>query len=385
MKTILLSVPSGSHARVLLKPLRPLFQKAIQEQKIKLVVVSPMRSYPELLSEFKGSGFVFVSWQPKIFDHFNPDLVVTTTTGLDQFDILILRQAKKRKIPTLTYIESWDNIYKMERRKDEMIKVDTLLVWNQINKKHAKKAFGYRDDDIHCVGSPRLDYFWKKDRIPSREELCRYLSVDPQKKLIHIATVELYDISYVVKILSQARDKGKITKPIEIYCSVHPGGDIEKHKWYAKEYGAKLRYSFGRKDRSPHPLFRYNPSLEDMCMLTSLWIHSDLMINFSSTAAIESMLGDTPTINVMFGKPFDFFTWRKSAVVKDFKEHYKEIINEKGTTVVKNKKQLLSAVNQYLIRPELNHKARIKTCKKMLTYLDGKARERVFQYIIKAL
>ncbi len=385
MKTILLSVPSGSHCRVLLKPLRPFFEHAIVEQKIKLVVVSPMRSHPELLSEFKGSGFVFVSWQPKIFDHFKPNLVVTTTTGLDQFDIPILRQAKKRGIPTLTYVESWDNIYKMERRKEEMVKVDTILVWNQINKKHVKRAFGYKNSQVHCVGSPRLDYFQHKDKLPSREKLCRYLGVDPAKKLIHIATVELYDISYIVKTLAKARDQGKISKPIEIYCSVHPGGDIKKHKWYAEKYQIKLRYSFGRKDNSPHPLFRYNPSLEDMYMLTSLWIHSDLLINFSSTAAIESMLGDTPTINVMFGKPFDFFTWRKSAVVKDFKEHYKDIISESGTTVVRNKKQLLYAVNQYLKNPKLNRKGRKKTCQKMLTYLDGKCRERVFQQIIRAL
>lgn len=383
MSTILLSVPSGSHSRALLKPLRPLFSQAIQAQKISLVVVSPMSPYPQLTEEFKGSGFQFVTWQPDVFAKFKPSLVVTTTTGLDLLDPPILKMAQRKNIPTLTYVESWDNIWKMERRKNEMVKVDTLLVWNQMMKNHVQRIFDYQDEQIHLVGSPRLDYFWDKEQIPSREKLCQHLGVDPQKKLIHIATVELYDISYVVKTIASARDRKTIKFPVEIYCSVHPGGNIKKHKGYAQKYKVKLRYSFGRKDKAPHPLFRYNPSAEEMYMLTALWIHADIMINFSSTAAIESMLGDTPTINVMYGKPWDLWHWRKSAVYRDFKEHYKDIIAEQGTTVVQNKKQLLAAVNQYLKRPYCNRQARKRTCYKMLTFLDGRSRERVFQKIME--
>jgi len=385
MQTIILSVPSGSHSRALLKPLRHFFKQAITEGKIKLVIVSPMSEHPELTEEFSGSGFTFVPWQEKIFAEHKPDLLVTTTTGLDDFDLPILQAAKKCKTKILTYVESWDNIWKMEKKKEKMIKADTLLVWNKMMREHAIKALGYQKDQIHLVGSPRLDYFYDQDKIPSREKLFQYLGVDPGKKLVHIATVELYDISYIVKILSCARDSGKIKIPIEIYCSVHPGGDIKKHENYAKKYNVKLRYSFGRNDRVPDPDFRYNPTEEEMCLLASLWIHSDLMINFSSTAAIESMLGDTPTINVMFGKPFDFIAWRKSAVYRDFKEHYKDIITERGTRVVKNKKQLLSAVNFYLARPEADREARSKTCQKMITFLDGKCSERVFNHILEKI
>ncbi|MDP2917934.1 MAG: CDP-glycerol glycerophosphotransferase family protein, partial [bacterium] len=237
-------------------------------------------------------------------------------------------------------------------------------------------------DQIHIVGSPRLDYFYREDKIPSREKLFQYLGLDPAKKLVHIATVELYDISYVVKILASARDSGKIKAPLEIYCSVHPGGDIAKHEWYAKKYNLKLRYSFGRRDDAPNSNFRYNPTEEEMYMLTSLWQNSDLMINFSSTAAIESMLGDTPTINVMFGKPWDWLAWRKSAVYRDFQEHYKDITAEHGTKVVKNKKQLLEAVNLYLTNPEIDCENRRETCQKMITFLDGKCSQRVFRHII---
>jgi len=88
---------------------------------------------------------------------------------------------------------------------------------------------------------------------------------------------------------------------------------------------------------------------------------------------------------VMFGKPFDFIAWRKSAVYRDFKEHYKDIITERGTRVVKNKKQLLSAVNFYLARPEADREARSKTCQKMITFLDGKCSERVFNHILKKI
>ncbi len=382
MQTILLSVPTGYHCRALLKPLRHLLSRAIEKKEMRLVIASPMSQHLTLTREFDGTGFIFSPWQISLFDQFRLALLVTTTTGLDDYDLPILKEAQKRKVPILTYIESWDNIWKMERQKEKMIQVDHLLVWNKMMQEHAQRVFGYTPNQIHLVGSPRLDFFWHKEKLPSREELCRFLGVDPQKKLIHIATVELYDISYVVKILAEARDRKKIATPVEIYCSVHPGGDLAKHQGYAQKYNVKLRYSFGRSDQTPNPLFRYNPTEAEMYLLTSLWIHSDLMINFSSTAAIESMLGDTPTINVMFGKPWDWYAWRKSAVYRDFQEHYKDIIAEQGTTVVKNKKQLLNAVNQYLGKPALHRKGRRKTCQKMLTYLDGRASQRVFDLII---
>lgn len=383
MQTVLLSVPSGYHSRALLKPLRHFFSAGIQKKELRLVIASPMSQHLILTREFDGAGFIFTPWQPTLFDQFRPALLVTTTTGLDDYDLPILKQAQKRQVPILTYIESWDNIWKMERQKEKMVKVNHLLVWNKMMQEHTQRVFGYTNDQVHLVGSPRLDYFWHKEKIPSREKLCHFLGVNPQKKLIHIATVELYDISYIVEILATARDRKKIAAPVEIYCSVHPGGDLEKHQWYAQKYNVKLRYSFGRNDRAPNPLFRYNPTEEDMYMLTSLWIHSDLMINFSSTAAIESMLGDTPTINVMFGKPFDWWNWRKSAVYRDFQEHYKDITAEQGTTVVKNKKQLVEAANQYLRNPALHRESRRQTCQKMLTYLDGKAAQRVFNLILE--
>ncbi len=381
-KNIILSVPSGSHKRAFLQPLQDFFA---QEKNLQLIVISPAAKYPELIKEFTHYPFIWEENdnEEKIYQKYQPALVITTTTGLDSKDIDILQKAKEKKIKTLTYIESWDNVWKMVRNREKMVMPDKLIVWNEMMKKHIIKEFDFFPQNIYVVGSPRLDYFHHKDKIPSKEILFQSLNLDLQKKLIYISTVELYDTSYIVKIVAQAIKNNQLVKPCQIFASVHPGGKLENHLWYAKKYNIILKHAFGRKEEAPLKDFLYNPSKEDMYMLVALFKYSDVMINLSSTTAIESMLADRPTINVMFGKPFDWIRWRRSAVYRDFQEHYKDIIEEGGTKVVKNKKELILAINTYLKNPQLDAKKRLATCKKMITTIDGTTSQKIFDIILR--
>ena len=380
MKPLFFSIPSGSHKRAYFQPLYPYIKNDVD---LKIIAITPAAKYPKILKEFEsGDRLIFKTFDESLFVKFKPNLVTASTCGLDEHDKPILESAKRHQIPTLVYVESWDNVWKMARRKSETISVDRVLVWNQMMKNQLTSELGYQSEKISLAGSARLDNLVLNRDLLSKEELFSKLKLDPNKPLIHIATVELYDISYVVKIISQAKKSGKINKESQIYCSVHPGGEIKNHQWYADKYGVDvLAYSFGRIDNSRLKEFAYNPSLSDMGLLYSLFKHSDVLINFSSTVAIESMLADTPVINVMFGKPFDRRHWRKSAVYRDFKEHYQDIVNSDGTWLVKNKKELIKAVKTYLENPCLHRYGRLKTTEKIITFLDGKCSQRIYQEI----
>lgn len=320
-----------------------------------------------------------------IYKKYQPALVLTTTTGRDVVDRPILRVAKKMGLKTCTFIESWDNIWKMARLRSEQVIPDKIIVWNQIMKDHLLKKFPeVKDEQVAVTGAPRLDLFSHTNRIPSREELFEYLGLDPSKRLLHVATVELYDMSNVAEQIGIAKQDGSLPEDLQLYASMHPGsGKPAMHQHWADKYNYTLRYSFGRRDNSPHKDFNFNPTMREMYMLVALWKYTDVMVNFSSSAAVESMLGDRPTICVLYGKPLDWWNWRKSMVVKDFKEHYRDIVSGGGVRVIKNRPDLIPAINDYLEHPEKDRAGRVQSCKNIITYLDGSACQRTMEEIQK--
>lgn len=399
MPTIAISVPSGSHHRALLQPLRDLF---VAETGWNYVIISPGAPWADKIfpaSIYPRNRFSFVevksdAWQAPetravlktTYGQRAPSLLLTTTTGRDSLDRPILSVAKEVGIRTCTFIESWDNIHKMVRKRDEQVIPDHIIVWNPIMKNHLLREFPELvPDRVSVTGSPRLDYFHHTDKLPSREALFEYLNLDPQKRLLHLATVELYNISHVAEQIGEAKKNGDLPADFQLYASMHPGsGKPDLHKHWAEKYGYTLRYSFGRRDSAPHPDFRFNPTMEEMYLLVALWKQTDVMVNFSSTAAVESMLADRPTIGVMYGMLWDWWNWRRSAVVRDFKEHYADLVRGGGVRIVRRRGQLIPAINDYLAHPEKDREGRRRSCEIILTTLAGDASKKTFA-VIKSL
>ncbi|MEX2054857.1 MAG: CDP-glycerol glycerophosphotransferase family protein [Candidatus Andersenbacteria bacterium] len=388
--TVLMSAPTGFNARELLLPIKALLETDTSIQKV--LVLSPAAAWRETVFKEYGPKFEFITNPETNYEHvalmqrLRPDIAVTPTFGLDPFDVPILQAAQHFKIPTLTYVASWDNVYKMERHYKSQRPyaiADHIIVWNTMMRDHILNVFkDVSPDQISVIGSPRLDFFSHHDRIPTRAALLNYLGLpDNGAKLVHIATTELYPMEYLVAAISKAVTDGTIPYPLHLYASVHPGGDIRKHEQYARKYNVMVRYSFGRQSQAPLPNFLYNPSLEEMYMLVALFKHSDLLVNHSSTVAIESFLANVPVINVMYGKPLDWWRWHRSAVYKDFKEHYKYIVDSGASMLVRSKQELVAAITSCLETPQERQAERMQIVQKMITVADGTAGRRLLDKI----
>ena len=68
-------------------------------------------------------------------------------------------------------------------------------------------------------------------------------------------------------------------------------------------------------------------------------------------------------------------------VYRDFQQHYRNIIDEGGTTIVHGERELIAAVLQYLKQPELKRAERAATTRKMLTYTDGGSAARLLDVL----
>lgn len=378
---LVFSTPSGFHARELLLPLKALLEKDNTINHV--TVITPGAPYRKEIFPTYGAKFDFENNPATTEDHaellrqLNPSIVVTTTSGLDTKDLPILEAATRRKLPTFTFIASWDNVWKMERLKNDgrpQIIADRVAVWNTMMRDHLRRVFpDLAPERITVTGAPRLDFFHHHDHIPNRATLLEKLGFQNNVKLIHVATTELYPSDYILKTLAPL--------PIKIYVSVHPGGNLEKHKAYAEPFLAVVHYSFGRQERAPVPAFLYNPTLDDVYMLIALFKYTDVLVNHSSTVAIESLLADRPVINVKYGRRFDWWRWHRSMVYRDFQQHYQDLVAAGATRLVHNPRQLIRALQDYLEHPEQQQAERAATAKKIITTTDGTASQKMLELI----
>ncbi len=397
---IAISIPTGFHARELLLPLAEHLEKDASIDEVS--VITPAAPYHTELFPTLSKKF---SWHKNpadlaghisLLSSIKPSVILTPTVGLDLADTNIIRAGKKIGIPTVTFVASWDNVFKMERLRDKgfsgvhkNVAADYefpqfMAVWNQMNYDHILKKFAEEIDSTHLTitGPPRFDHFAHVERIPSKEELIRYLGWGVEKAslpLLHFATTELYPFEYIIREVHRAQKKSKIPSAL-LYASVHPGGDISKHQHYTK-YGAQVKYSFGRRENSPLPQFAYLPTAEEIYMLIALWKHTAVLINQSSTVAIESMAADIPVINVTYGQPFDWVGWRRSMVYRDFQQHYQYITDYGGTTLVQHPRQLVTEINRSLENPQHKQAERRQTLLHLITHADGKNSERFISYL----
>lgn len=386
---ILFSVPTGYHLRELVLPLRAALEAdAMITEVICLTPAAPHRA--ELFSNFSHK-FSFVqnpdteAGYEKLLTLQPADIVVTNTVGHDPLDYPLLVAAQKLNIKTLTFIASWDNVWKIERmvrRRQPTVPADFFIVWNTTMKRHLLRVWPHVSEAaVAVIGVPRLDYFRHNENIPTKQELYTYLNLrQASRPLIHVATTELYPMDYIVAAIREWITADNLRPAPYIYASVHPGGKLSKHA-NLQQYGVIVRYSFGRQSQAPHPDFLYNPKDVDIYMLVALFKHAAVLVNHSSSTALESLVAGTPVINVRYGRPLDWWRWYRSMVYRDFNEHYADLIRDGATYVVTNKQQLITSLKVSLADRTATEAARQKTVARLMTTTDGTAGRKVLQAI----
>jgi CDP-glycerol glycerophosphotransferase (TagB/SpsB family) len=92
------------------------------------------------------------------------------------------------------------------------------------------------------------------------------------------------------------------------------------------------------------------PGLDDVADLRAILTYSDLNINMLSTMSLDFMQFDKPVINPVFGN-------LENGLYNDQRflayEHIKHVVNSEATMIVKNKTELVDAMNLLMEKPTL--------------------------------
>lgn len=323
---------------------------------------------------FPGTGYQY------LFDEYKPALLFAANI-LALEDVELIRCAKRNKVKAIGMVKSWDNLSSKGIIRN--VELEKLIVQNERVKGEAVGFHDLAPEKIYISGVPQWDIYFDKSILLPREDFFKKIGADPQKKLLFFCSAGdefSPDDGEVLEILDKAIDEGKINYPAQILVRPHPKyvGIDEK----AKECAHAI---LDRPGKYPTKyLATWDFEKDDILHLANCLHHCNLIINMASTTTIEASIYDKPIINIAFDgfKKKNFYQ-----SVRRFYSftHFQNILMARGTKVVKNPDEFISAVNLYLSNPKLDEGGRKRIAKDQCYKLDGGAGTRIAQLILNLI
>ncbi len=303
-------------------------------------------------------------------DQYPVDLLFSSSiTG--KADNIFLKAAKRRKIVTVSMSKSWDNMTKMFLR----FAPDHVLVQNELLRESAKKLQHFKDNQIHVVGFCQFDWYSRPEIIRSREEHCKKMGLDPNKKIIFFASQGIWfqkDYTVADKIYDWVK-KDEFNEPCQLLVRPHftnvkntPIARFKDKEDVVYDDSFKVSYDF---------FDNWDPKVPEIVDFANTLYHSDVLVVILSTIALDAACYDKPVINALFGSIYkngkDITPYMNST------DHYTWVLDTKGTAVANNEGELKDWINKFLKDPSIKEKER-ETLRKELCYkVDGKSSERI--------
>jgi len=320
-----------------------------------------------------------------ILDKYKPNLVITPDIILP-IDRMFFRAAKNIGVRTIGMVRSWDNL---TAKGVIQILPDRLIAQTNQMKLEAIKYADMPEEDIAVLGVPQFDHYFKPPKF-SREEFFKSLGIPAERRLILCAPFfDIYSNSSGTKIinaLARAIDAGRLPRDLHLLVRYRPESmpeDFSEEKLLRNpNITVTVPYSlpFLRKNKRSD----YEFSASDVDMLFNSIYFSDVTINTISTLTIDAVALDKPVINIRFdGDPATPPAYQVSLYTGY--DHYNFIENAKAVRLAYNMDELISQINQYLKKPQLDKEGRKIVRDAQIEFFDGFSGKRSAEFILKEL
>lgn len=308
-----------------------------------------------------------------LLDRHRPDAVFSTDVQ-NENDVSLMQDARRRGIPVIAMVRSWDNLTLRFLR----IFPDRLIVGSQALARELGEYHGYPAERIAVTGNPHTDRYTKNPGM-ARVMFFDFFGLDPAKKLILYAPVSdalirVNDMDqYIMEIL------GRLDANILVRFPPEKGVRLENftkpdHMSYDVPGQAFGRGEVG--DREIRP--------EDDENLANELFYADIVVTGPTSIALDAMLFDKPAIMAdIYPTPRHFFegVWR----YRD--DHIRKLVATGGVIYADTKEKLLDAIERALANParEDAKKGRAAARALWFSHADGRAGERVARKLISFL
>jgi len=313
-----------------------------------------------------------------VFEKYKPDLVFVPNLMVRR-DFDVLKRALSMGIKTVGMPRSWDNLVKDIPMR---VRPHKMVVWNEIMKDQAVHYQHYDKDDIYISGIPQFDIYEDTDRFSDRESFIRGIGGDPSKRVLLFAGAGRWTPNDpdIVKMIQGFISQGKLVEPCQLFVRPHFAWEKYIKPLTDLSYleGVIVDTEWSQSDIFPDG---WDPAYKDMMRLAESLYHADILITSFSTIVIDMAYFNKPIINIAFDG-YEKKKPRESMARWYSTRYYKDVVARNGTRMVRSEEELLEAINRYLQDPSHEKEGRKKLREQFCYKFDGKAGERVADYIL---
>lgn len=324
-----------------------------------------------------------------VFEKHRPDLVVTGTLAKGLDDYYLLRYARQTGVRSVCAVQSWDTLSGKEYRLESP---DRLAVWNEINRTEAVNLHHFRPDQIRVTGVPQFDiYFRPAALFADRATWLQKLGLDPARQLIFVTPQPGHvrmTVDYAMEQLAQALANEQFVLPSQVLIRPHPA----VYSGAVKGQGTEADL---RRYEALHPLIKANRPLitnvglsADTAQSEHEWLantlrHSAVVVDWFGTMAVEACAVGTPVVYVEFQdgeRPMSGQAAKPPVRYVDF-EHLQAVFDLKAIPIAATATEMLTAINRYLLNPDLESDPRRRVAERIAYRTDGRAAARLAEVI----
>lgn len=308
----------------------------------------------------------------RLFDRYAPERVFLPNIAT-LADEEVLLEAKRRRIPSVAMACNWDHLNKYFIP----LRADCLLVQNEPMRKEAVELQCYRSEQIVPVGFAQFDAHVNFDeRELSRERFFETFGIPKDRKLILFISGAAYSLDEpdIIREMAQWIERNRFGMPAHIMVRPYVlARDRESEEAKFREFKNHRFVSFNsfRRDESPATRNYY------LAMIR----YADVVIPIFSTMAIEAALFDRPTISIGFdghrARPF-----HQSVTRLEHLTHFKHVLQTGSVRIVRSFEELFNQTNRYVHASAEDREKRKALVEKMCYRADGKASERIADFVL---
>ena len=311
------------------------------------------------------------------FKKYHPDAVFLAHL-FDDLEIDLLKEAKRRGVKTVGFINSWD---KLTARNIIRVLPDKMLVFNDLVKQEAIKYADMAEKDIFVTGIPSCD--WHVNYKPlSREDFFGKKRLDLAKRLVVYAPMgKAFSNSDwdIIDLLESNIKSGQI-KNAQLMVRFQPNDFVDEEELKRRP---DLKYDRPGIRFSAERGVDWDMSFEDIKSLTDTLANTDVFICYASSMSIDAAIFEKPVINI------DFEVREKELMSKSptyFYQmtHYQNAVKTGGISYPKSREELIKEINLYLDNPGHRREGRARLVKEQCWKLDGKSGERIANIILES-
>lgn len=305
------------------------------------------------------------------------------TTGPFQFnEPAVIAQAKAMGIPVIALIPSWDNLSTKNRL---IFDYDAYIVWSEAAKADLHHFYPQsRRRPVHVVGAPQFDLFHQDRFRQSRDEFARSQDLEPNRPIL------------VYAIGSPNFLKGEPQGALDFAKRVAAGdlGDaqliVRPHPLHDQGEMEALFQGFAGQAKIQRPAGggQGGHRGQDEGLIRQ-WVntirHADVLINLSSTVAIEAALCDRPVVNLDYDPAPGAPQQELIREVNHLWNHYRPVAESGGVWLTNDLDETVKATRAYLDDPGRHRDERRRIAEWVCGPIDGQASKRMAQAILETL